>query len=390
MIAVASWLLAMVAAIPLIIYTVEVAAGLRRNAACLAASPACDIAILIPAHNEEAGIERTLAALRPLLPARARVIVVADNCSDGTAAKARAAGAIVHERFDPHRRGKGFALAFGRDCLLATEPEVVIVLDADCRFLPGSIEALAAQVSASGRPAQACNTLEPDLLAPPGVQISNFAMIVKNVVRSRGMARLGGASLLTGTGMAFPWSVFSRASLATDSIVEDLALGIELTRRGLGPRLAHGAAVRSPAAHESDMIEQRSRWERGFLAVARRSALPALWEGVAKESRALALLGLHLLVPPLAMLFSVSCAVILLLGFAALVVAKAAAGPAAFLFCALLAAAAATVAAWAREGRDTLAPAALLRVPAYMAQKLPMYLSFAKSKKPEWTRARRR
>ena len=42
-----------------------------------------------------------------------RLLVVADNCSDDTAAVARAAGAEVTERSDVERRGKGYALDHG-------------------------------------------------------------------------------------------------------------------------------------------------------------------------------------------------------------------------------------------------------------------------------------
>ena len=68
--------------------------------------------VVVPAHDEEAGIERTVRSLLALdWPAhRYRVLVVADNCSDRTAERARAAGAEVLVRDDPTRRGKGYAL----------------------------------------------------------------------------------------------------------------------------------------------------------------------------------------------------------------------------------------------------------------------------------------
>src|SRR5436309_9892771 len=65
-------------------------------------------AILVPAHDEERVIARTLASLAGLEYPRDRfsVHVVADNCSDDTAAIARDRGTCVHERTDPHRPGK--------------------------------------------------------------------------------------------------------------------------------------------------------------------------------------------------------------------------------------------------------------------------------------------
>lgn len=41
-----------------------------------------------------------------------RVFVVADNCTDATAAVSREAGATVYERFDTKERGKGYAMRF--------------------------------------------------------------------------------------------------------------------------------------------------------------------------------------------------------------------------------------------------------------------------------------
>ncbi|MCA9152802.1 MAG: glycosyltransferase, partial [Planctomycetales bacterium] len=54
--------------------------------------------VLIPAHNEELSIGGTLASILPQLAATQRVLVVADNCTDETAAIARALGADVVER----------------------------------------------------------------------------------------------------------------------------------------------------------------------------------------------------------------------------------------------------------------------------------------------------
>src|ERR1700730_7530905 len=70
--------------------------------------------LIVPAHNEEAVIANVIRSLQAVdWPAdRFRVVVVADNCTDSTAAVARAAGAHVLERFDRDQRGKGYALQF--------------------------------------------------------------------------------------------------------------------------------------------------------------------------------------------------------------------------------------------------------------------------------------
>ena len=81
----------------------------RRREAFQTNGTAPRIAILMPAHNEEAGIKDTIANLLPQLSAGDRIVVIADNCADDTATAARAAGAEVLERFDHVRRGKGVA-----------------------------------------------------------------------------------------------------------------------------------------------------------------------------------------------------------------------------------------------------------------------------------------
>src|SRR5262249_43681155 len=73
--------------------------------------------VLVPAHNEEAVLAATLSRVNRELRDGDSTLVVADNCTDGTARVARQAGATVIERTDPVRRGKGFALDFGVQAL---------------------------------------------------------------------------------------------------------------------------------------------------------------------------------------------------------------------------------------------------------------------------------
>ena len=73
-----------------------------------------DYAVLICARNEAAVLPYLLESLRKQdYPAQhITVFVAADNCTDATAAVARAGGAVVYERFDTARVGKGYALQF--------------------------------------------------------------------------------------------------------------------------------------------------------------------------------------------------------------------------------------------------------------------------------------
>ncbi|MBS0481122.1 MAG: glycosyltransferase family 2 protein [Proteobacteria bacterium] len=386
---IAAWLIALAPLPCLLWFIIEMAWGLRplRTESGQGTTALASSAIIIPAHDEAGGIAETVQALRTVAPAQCRLVVIADNCTDATAARARAAGAEAIERRDDARRGKGYALAFGRDYLAPSPPDIVLIVDADCRLDPGTVEALVAAVNASGRPAQALDVIEPDLALAPLAQISGFAMLVKNVVRQRGLMRAGGCSLLCGTGMAFAWRDFSTAPLATGNAVEDLGLAVTMIRAGTRPQLVEGGRVTSRAASVAETVAQRNRWEHGFLRTALRHALPELAGGIATANRARFALGLHLLVPPLALLLATSAALLAvstLIGWLSSFWL-----PTAVLGVAVLLAGLLVIIAWVLEGRQTLAFAALLRAPLYVLWKLPIYLRFLKAPQTAWNRTRR-
>lgn len=370
-------------------FVVEAASGLPRGRRHHWPAPGGRTVVILPAHDEELVIGRTLAVLKTVVPSGFEILVVADNCSDATAAVARHHGVRVEEREDRARRGKGHALAFARDCLRADPPSSVIVLDADCRTDRESLAALAGACEQTRAPTQAINLLEPSRSAGPLVQVSSFAFLIKNLVRQRGLQRLAGSVHLTGTGMCLPWPLFERADLATSSIVEDVRLGIELSRGGAHPRLIEESLVWSPHAEQSHTLGQRSRWEGGFLALARATAPGLIGRGLATLSPRSLLAGLDLLVPPLALLVLVNGAALVL---AATLASVGATGwlPALLLGLTGLLAAAILLAAWWREGRAFLSPAALIRLPLYPLWKIPMYLRLARSGAPKnWQRTER-
>jgi len=381
------WVCVLPPSLALLHFSTEVLFGLRPLAKRPAFQRDLAVTVIIPAHNEALLIAGTVQALRQQIGPATRVVVVADNCSDQTADIARAAGATVIERNDAEQRGKGFALAFARDFLAAAPPEAVLILDADCRVSSGNVEEIAGHAAAIGEPVQSANLLTAPAGASPMVLVSNFAMIIKNLVRARGLYRLGGGITLFGTGMAFPWRIFAQAELATSEPVEDLGLALVLARQGIRVHLWEDLRVTSAAAGVEDSLDQRRRWEHGFLSNAARHGLPSLVFGAARGSRHRVALGAHLLVPPLALLFLVATAALLPALF--LAIARGDAVPAALLGAALALAVAATGLAWYREGRATLSLLTLARAPLYVLWKIPLYFGFFASRQTEWNRTRR-
>ena len=343
--------------------------------------------ILIPAHNEATGIGEMLLRLNEKLPNCSKILVVADNCTDNTARIARANGAEVVERNNIEQRGKGFALDYGRTHLSIAPPDCVIILDADCLPDIGTIEILSAAAIKTGRPVQAINLIYAGPNAGPLIEISNFAFLIKNLVRQRGLVRSGGPAMLTGTGMAFPWEVFKGLALASSNIVEDLALTVNLTLKKAKPMLLESARVWSEAATADDTLTQRTRWEHGFIATARKHAVPAIVSGILNRQLASLRLGLHLLVPPLAMLIAIGGAVAI---FALMFFALGASPAPALLLVAMIALSLLLLAiAWWREGRNILSMRAIISIPYYVLWKIPIYLKLAKGAETEWIRTNR-
>ena len=370
-----------------LVFSTEILAGLGLHDGPPAPGIDTDTVIVIPANDEAAIIGKNLARLRQQLVPGHRILVVADNCSDDTATAARAGGADVIVRDDRSRTGKGYALAYARDHLIADAPDIVVVLDADCTAEQGCIARLVHLALTQDRPVQAVSLLSPDLCAPPMVQVSNFAFAVKNRLRNGGLYRLTGRGLLTGTGMAFPWHLFRSASLATNNVVEDLALGLDLSARGRPPMFVPGAVVWSAASNTGGTLKQRTRWEGGFLSTSVRQSAPMIGRALrAGDPRSL-WQGLSLLVPPLSLLAvanilaaTVALAIWPLLGSPVPLLIIAASGGVACVTIGM---------AWRRMGRPYLSVAAARTIPLYVLWKLPLYLNVLKRSPRAWLRSGR-
>lgn len=369
-------LLAIIAIPPVILSTcfaVELLAGLRPLASrpASSASALAPAVVIVPAHDEEISIAATVAALDGEAAGIAELLVVADNCSDRTAELARAAGARVIVRTDPLLRGKGFALAFARDALAKVPPSVVVIVDADCRIDRAGLVALIDAAGARFGPVQAVNLLRPDLGAAPFVQVSNFAFMIRNLIRQRGLQRIAGRVHLTGTGMAFPWALFAAADLGGASIVEDLNLGVTLASQGHPASLVEGARVWSASASAKDTLQQRERWEGGFLTTALPAGARGFWRSLTRiDVRGMAA-AIDLCIPPLVVLGLIDAAAILILGLAAFLGGSA--WPLLVVISACALAGFAIGLAWLREGRAFASAGAIAGIPLYALRKLPIY-----------------
>ncbi|MBW4634652.1 MAG: glycosyltransferase family 2 protein [Iphinoe sp. HA4291-MV1] len=354
------------------------------------------VTVLVPAHNEEIVIGSTIEKLLPALRRQDCLVVIADNCSDATAEIARAKGAMVIERHDLERKGKGYAIDYGLQFIESDPPDVVVIVDADCTVDESAIEQLQecalAKLSegiATGRPVQATYLM----VRPKNSQsskdvVSQFSNIVRNLVRPRGLARLGQSCPLLGTGMAFPWSVIRSVNVANGHLLEDLKLGLDLTIAGHRPVFCPEAKVTGYLPQQSQAAKsQKTRWEHGHLQIMQTYIPILLKEAVYQKRFDLLVSVLDLCVPPLSLLvviWLVLMAVTLL--FAVLGVSSI---PAAIVATAGLCFLIAILIAWTKFARKDLPLHELLTVPFYVLWKIPVYLKFLVKPQNVWIRTER-
>ncbi|MBD2750540.1 glycosyltransferase [Microvirga sp. BT688] len=344
------------------------------------------IAVLVPAHNEEAGILTTLQDITAQLRPGDRLLVVADNCTDNTAAVARAAGAEVCERHDPARRGKGYALDWGLRHLRQDPPEAVVIIDADCRVASGSILTLAVTALAAGRPTQAFYAMTAASRASER-RVQEFAWVLKNHVRPLGLAKLGLPCQLMGTGMAFPWQALTAVDLASGHLVEDVKLGLDLAARGWAPLFCPSAYIESTfPTSENGILTQRQRWEVGSTRTLLHEGPRALWQGLKHRNLPLLVLALDILVPPLSLLGGAIGLVWLACAAAAL--AGHGLTPLMLATGAGLLAASSLVLAWARFGRQIMTARDGGELLGYLRQKIEIHLR-RPGQRPQWIRTDR-
>ena len=383
-----------VVALPVVIFFLEIAAATILPERVSPPSPVRDarrrLAVLVPAHNESTGLLPTLADIKSQLHSGDRLLVVADNCSDNTARVASTAGAEVVERMDPAKVGKGYALDFGINHLATNPPDVLVVIDADCRLASRCLDQMTSACTLALRPVQALNLMTAPDLSPVNFRVAEFAWRVKNWVRPLGLAALNLPCQLLGTGMAFPWDAIRTIDLATGSIVEDVKLGLDLALADNAPVFCPSARVTSQFPLTIQGAEtQRRRWEHGhfgtILTVVPRLLLEALKTG----NLGLLTLVLDIAVPPLSFLGILVVASLGLSGLAA----ACGFSPAALIIsvCTTLTFLTGSILAWWHYGRDLLPAAAITSIATYIVAKLPIYYHFIfRRTASHWVRTDRR
>lgn len=234
--------------------------------------------VLIPAHDEEAVIDRTLVSLLGQLRPPDRVIVVADDCTDATVQIARDRGVEVVETVG-NTQAKAGALNQVLARLLPTTgaADVVMVMDADSTISPRFLEVALGMLDD-----------DPDLMAVGGLfsgedggrvlaqmQRNEFARYQRVLSR-----REGRVFVLTGTAAVVRAYALRAVAEARGTLIpgrsgdvyDTLAMTedneLTLALKSLGATLVSPPECRvvtEVMPTWRDLRKQRNRWQRGAL-----------------------------------------------------------------------------------------------------------------------------
>jgi 1,2-diacylglycerol 3-beta-glucosyltransferase len=258
----------------------------RRSPAPVYSAPRTKFDIVVPAHDEEAAIGQTIASLLAVDYPRElfRIFVVADNCSDTTAAKAEAAGAQVLVRVDTERRGKGYALAHAFEHILAAKvADAVVVVDADTAVAPNLLAAFAHRLENGAHAVQAEYAVR-NPNASWRTRLMVLALALFHVLRSVARERMRVSAGLRGNGMGFSTKLIAEIPHDAFSIVEDVEYAIRLGYAGYRVHyVAETSVYGEMVASEKESRSQRRRWEGGRLELAKRFGIPLLRAAMRKR-----------------------------------------------------------------------------------------------------------
>ena len=264
------------------------------------------IIILIPAHNEELTITKTIKSCVSLDYPKDKydIYVILDNCDDDTKQIVIDNKINYLERISPDKRGKGYALEWAFVELNDAGHDGVLIVDADCELSGNSLLAIDNYL-ASGYQALQLN----DISSNPDASSLSYILSVGNFIENeyfsypKNILKL--AVQCRGTGMVFAKTLLKNFPWDANTITEDMEYSIKLSRANVRVCFIREAYVKSefPDTNRKFMI-QRTRWAEGNLSFSKSNAFELMKEGIKSRKKLIfdSGLTLYLISKPLVLL----------------------------------------------------------------------------------------
>lgn len=242
--------------------------------------------VFVPAHNEGEYLRPTLRSLRELdYPADLfQVVVIADNCTDNTAAIAEQEGCEVWRRTHAELHGKGHALTWAFEQAAALPFDAVVVVDADTLASINLLQAFNRDACCGYDAMQARDNLEFPSDTPPWLRlISRATKNAEDLYVTSPRSRLRLYQGLQGTGFCVSTQILRKIPWRANSICEDLEYGLDLARQGISVHFVEDASVAAVMTGQVKHASgQRQRWAGGTYALIAKS-LPDFFVGAFRK-----------------------------------------------------------------------------------------------------------
>jgi 1,2-diacylglycerol 3-beta-glucosyltransferase len=252
-------------------------------------APSTRFMIVIPAHDEVSVIRATVSRLLAIdYPSQLFSIhIIADYCSDNTAEAARLAGAIVHERNEGPRTGKGAALSWLFQKILKKQLcDAVVIFDADTRVDSEFLRVMDGRLAKGDQVIQGQHIISnPDQGWFPALTWAMF--LIDNRFQNLGRSNLGWSSKNMGDSICFRVDVLRRLGWG-EGLTEDYHLRYKLLLNGI--RIAYEPAAmgygEAPLTW-SRARTQRARWLRGTHDTSQQYVKHLIVEGMKRRNLAM-------------------------------------------------------------------------------------------------------
>jgi len=231
-------------------------------------------ALIVAAHNEELVIGNIIESLKMMDYDKKLydIFVIADNCTDKTADIAKKKGAIVRERFDKKRRGKGYALEWMFNIIFKMEKkyDAIAVFDADNLVHKNFLKEMNKKMCKGYKVVQGYL----DSKNPEDTWITgSYSIAFWSCNRMFQLARynLGLSSQLGGTGFCIDTDILKELGWGATCLTEDLEFSCKIILNGYKVGWAHDAIIYDEKPLTlAQSWRQRKRWMQGFADVSSR------------------------------------------------------------------------------------------------------------------------
>ncbi|MEG1336355.1 MAG: glycosyltransferase, partial [Clostridiales bacterium] len=264
------WILIVVFTMPIFIWLLisQIAGFLPKKPLKIIDNKIHRFGVVICARNEETVIAQLLESLKnqDYDQEKYKCIVVADNCTDNTAAVAKEHGAIVFERFDKRKQAKGFALNF---CMKKinleyhNEFDAICVFDADNLVSANFLTEMNKALCTSGDIAigyRSSKNIHDSWVS----EVNSIYWLILARTYHLSRQNMGLSSIASGTGFGFKLSVLGDKGWKTRTITEDVEFSIQKITEGAKVVFAKNAVFfdEQPVTFISS-FQQRIRWMTG-------------------------------------------------------------------------------------------------------------------------------